>query len=106
MPASEPTAAARIRELFAQAHQEADRIIDQIPDPEQAFSTAVEVDSQLRTLHNEASTRRKAKQAMRVKDEHKLSLGKLAQRLNRSKSAAALYVNTAQQQEGEDVQRA
>jgi predicted nucleotide-binding protein len=92
MPQPEPTVVARILDIFRRAYQEADDILNEIDDPDRAFQTVTDLDKQLRALHNERTTRQKARQAVRIKAAHALSLGKLGKRLNRSKALAARYV--------------
>ncbi len=85
--------------VFRRAWQEAAAIISATSDPDEAFRAAVEADKQLLALHNEQATRIKARQAVRIRQAHGLSLAKLAGRVNRSKALVAQYVQIDRQAE-------
>jgi hypothetical protein len=98
MAEADPAALARISEAFDRAHEEAAAIVATLPDSDTAFKTAEEGERETQGKHNDRWTRLKAREAVRIRKDHDLSLVKLAERTNRSKSGVALFVKIAEEE--------
>jgi hypothetical protein len=91
-------AIASILDRLGAIYEEAEATIDAITDPEEAFAYATDLAARTRELHDEVEGRMRVlrgRQAARIRDDHRLSLRGLAERISTSKSNAERLVADA-----------
>lgn len=77
-------AVAHALDAIRRVYEEAAAIIEQIPDPQEAFDRADELADGIRQVYDEQATKLRASQVARIWNSEKMTLGELASRMSRS----------------------
>lgn len=76
--------AARALDMIRRAIEEAATIIENMPDPQEAFDQADKLADGIRKLHSEQAMKLQRRQVQRIWDSEEMSLTELAKRTNRT----------------------